>query len=70
LLIALVKMSQRNHSNPFLALTNKKMSKYEQARGHNRADSQIRCVHDEDVAYGKQERCGLDESSSSLLQPR
>jgi hypothetical protein len=52
------------HSNPFLALTDKEVSKYEQTRGHNRADSQLRFVHDGGVAYGKQERCGLDESSS------
>jgi uncharacterized protein YjbJ (UPF0337 family) len=38
-------------------------------RGHNRADSRLLGAHD-DVASGKQEGCGLHESSSILLQRR
>jgi hypothetical protein len=53
LLIALVKMSQRDRSDFFLALTNKEVSKYVQTRGRNRTDSQLSCVHDDDVACGK-----------------
>ena len=53
LLIALVKMSQRDRSDFFLALTNKEVSTNAQTPGHNRADSQLRRVHDDVVACGK-----------------
>jgi hypothetical protein len=65
----LVKMGHHDQSGSFLALTNKKVSKNIQRRGHSRADARLRRAHD-DVAGGEKEGCGLDEFISFLLQQR
>ena len=53
-----------------IRLTNTGLCRNTQTLGHIRADARLRCVHDDDVSYGKQEGCGLDEFSSFLLQRR
>jgi hypothetical protein len=55
---------------PFLALTQTEVCTSALIRGHNRADTCLRCVHDGDVVGGKQEGCGWDVFSRFILQRR